>query len=75
VIEQLNDLGKQHYVSPYHLAVVYAGLGEHEKALDNLEKAADERFNWLVFIKVEPIFESLRSEPRFLALVHRIGLS
>ena len=75
VVEQLNDLARQHYVSPYHLAVIYAGLGEREKALDNLEKAGDERFNWLVFIKVEPIFESLRSEPRSLALVHRIGLS
>ena len=75
VIEQLNDLARQHYVSPYHLAVVYAGLGEREKALDNLEKAADERFNWIVFINVEPIFDRLRSEPRFIALVHRIGLS
>ncbi|PYS47659.1 MAG: hypothetical protein DMF68_15385, partial [Acidobacteria bacterium] len=75
VIEELNDLGRQHYVSPYHLAVVYAGLGEREKALDNLEKAADERFNWIVFIKVEPIFDHLRSEPRFVSLVRRMGLS
>src|SRR5947209_11959740 len=75
VIEQLNDLARQHYVSPYHLAVIYAGLGEREKALNNLEKAAEERFYWIVFIKVEPIFESLRSEPRFLALVRRVGLS
>jgi serine/threonine-protein kinase len=75
VIEQLNDLAKRRYVSPYHLAVIYAGLGEREQALDQLEKAADERFNWLVFLRVEPQFDSLRSEPRYAALVQRMGLS
>ena len=75
VIEQLNEIAKQHYVSPYHLAVVYAGLGEREKALNNLEKAAGERFNWIVFINVEPVFDSLRNDSRFTALVRRIGLS
>jgi len=75
VIEQLNELGKQRYVSPYHFAVVYTGLGEQAQALDYLEKAADERFNWLVFLKVEPLFDTLRSEPRFSALLRRIGLA
>ena len=75
IIEQLNELAKQHYVSPYHLAVIYAGLGAREQALSNLEKAAEERFNWVVFIKVEPLFAGLHSEPRFAALVRRVRLS
>lgn len=75
VVGQLNELGKQRYVSPYHLAVIYTGLGDRPQALDYLEKAANERFNWLVFLKVEPLFDSLRSEPRFSALVQRIGLA
>jgi tetratricopeptide (TPR) repeat protein len=75
VIEQLQVAAKQRYVSPYHLALIYTGLGAHEQALDNLEKAADERYNWLVFIPVEPMFDTLRSEPRFISLVRRIGLS
>lgn len=74
VSEQLKELSGQRYVSPYHLAVVYNGLGMRAQALDQLENAADERYNWLVFLKVEPLFESLRSEPRFVALVHRVGL-
>ena len=75
IIEQLNELAKQHYVSPYHLAVIYAGLGAREQALSNLEKAVEERFNWIAFIKVEPLFESLRADSRFAALVRRVGLS
>jgi eukaryotic-like serine/threonine-protein kinase len=75
VVEQLRELAKRHYVSPYHFAVIYTGLGEREKALDELEKAAEERFNWLVFIRVEPLFESLQADPRFTALVRRVGLS
>lgn len=75
VVERLKDLGRQRYVSPYHLAVVYAGLGEQEAALDNLEQAATERYNWLVFLRVDPIFDGLRAEPRFVALVQRVGLS
>lgn len=75
IVAQLKELAKQRYISPYHLAVIYTGLGDREQALTELEKAADERFNWFVFIKVEPLFDSLRSEPRFTALVGRLGLN
>ena len=57
------------------MAVVHAGLGEKEQALEHLERASQERFNWLAFLKVEPQFAALRAEPRFSALVQRIGLS
>jgi serine/threonine-protein kinase len=75
VIERLREMSTRRYVSPYYLAVVYAGLGEREQALDHLEKASQERFNWLAFVKVEPQFKSLRAEPRFQALAQRIGLA
>jgi eukaryotic-like serine/threonine-protein kinase len=74
VIRQLQELGRQHYVSPYHLAVVYAGIGDKKEALTLLEKALDERFNWMVFIGVEPQFDGLRQDPRFAALERRMGL-
>ena len=74
VLAQLKELSARRYVSPYYLAVVHAGLGEKEQALEHLEKASQERFNWLAFLKVEPQFAALRSEPRFAALVQRIGL-
>jgi len=75
VEEQLKELAKRRYVSPYHFAVITTGLGEPATALDYLEKAADERFNWLVFLKVEPLFDNLRSEPRFKALLGRVRLA
>lgn len=75
VLDQLKEQAGRRYVSPYYLAVVFAGLGEREQALDQLEKAADERFNWLAFVRVEPLFEGLHSAPRFAALVGRVGLT
>lgn len=73
IIRKLEELSKQRYVSPYHTAVVYAGLGETEQAFALLEKTLDERFNWLPFIQVEPMFDGLRSDSRFTALVRTIG--
>ncbi len=75
IVAQLNELAKRRYVSPYHLAVIYVGLGARAQALEQLEQAADERFNWLVFLRVEPQFDSLRAEPRYTALVRRLGLA
>jgi serine/threonine protein kinase/Flp pilus assembly protein TadD len=72
IIKRLEELSKQHYVSPYHTAVIYAGLGERAQALAWLEKARDERFNWMPFIQVDPLFDSIRSEPKFAELVRSI---
>jgi TolB-like protein/DNA-binding winged helix-turn-helix (wHTH) protein len=56
-------------------AEVYAALGEQTKALDLLEKAGKEQSTWLEFLNVDPAFDSLRSEPRFQALVREVGLA
>ncbi len=61
-ITRLQELSKQQYVSPYQIAVVYAGLDERERALDWLEQSHAERFNWLPFIQVDPVFKNLPSE-------------
>jgi TolB-like protein/Tfp pilus assembly protein PilF len=73
----LTDLvrySKKQYVSPYYFAVVYVGLGENEKAMEWLEKAFADRSNGLVFMKVEPELDSLRSNPRFVVLQQRLKL-
>ena len=57
------------YVSAYHVAVAYAGLGEHKRALGWLEKALRERSGWLPWLKVDPKFDVLREYPRFRALL------
>jgi eukaryotic-like serine/threonine-protein kinase len=74
VIGRLQELSTQQYVSPFQTAVVYAGLDERKLALDWLEKSREERFNWLPFIQVDPVFKSLRSEPRFVELSKSLGL-
>ena len=64
---------KRQYVSPYYFAVVYVGLGEREKAMDWLEKAFADRSNGLVFLKVEPELDDLRSNPRFVSLREKLN--
>jgi TolB-like protein/Flp pilus assembly protein TadD len=63
------------YISPYHIAVIHAGLGEKERAFDWLEKLYEERSDWLAWLKVSPELTCLRSEQRYECLLRRIGLA
>ena len=74
VLNQLDELAKQKYVSPYDTAVIYAGLGEKDRAFAWLERAYEERSNSLDFLKVEPSLDPLRSDARFQDLIRRVGL-
>jgi serine/threonine-protein kinase len=74
MIGRLQELSKRQYVSPFQTAVIYAGLGDRKQAIDWLEKSRQERFNWLPFIKVDPVLKNLRSEERFVALSKSLGL-
>jgi tetratricopeptide (TPR) repeat protein len=75
VLVRLQELSKQQYVSPFQSAVVYAGLDDRKLALDWLEKSREERFNWLPFIKIDPVFKNLRSEARFVELSKSLGIN
>jgi serine/threonine-protein kinase len=61
-------------VSPFYLAMIHAGLGDKEQALKWLESACEERYNWVVWLRTEPMFKSLRGEEKFVELARRIGL-
>ena len=74
-IDELNVLAKHGDVSPYQLAVVYVGLGEKDRAFESLEKAKVERSTLLTYLKMDPRFDSLRSDPRFQDLLRGMGLS
>jgi serine/threonine protein kinase len=72
VLDQLNELSKQRYVPPFHRAIICVGLGEKDKAFEWLEKAYDEHF--ILGVKMNPIFDPLRSDPRFADLLRRMNL-
>ena len=68
-LNQLEELSHRGYVSPYHFAYVYTGLGEHETAMDWLERAHEERAGGVYGVKGSFLFAALRSNPRFTALL------
>ena len=74
LLEQVQQRAAQHYVSPYSLALIYTGLDQQDRALNELELAYDQRELRLLNLKMHPRFGSLRSNPRFKALIERIGL-
>ena len=73
VIYELKQKRRREYLRPYILAEDYASLGEKKEAMDWLEKAYEERDDWINWIKVDPNLDVLRSEPRFTALLRRVG--
>jgi Flp pilus assembly protein TadD len=74
VIEQLKRMSAHVYVSPAKTATLYAVLGDKRTALDLLEKAYEIRDVNLAWLKVDHNYDSLRSEPRFIALLKKVGL-
>jgi TolB-like protein/DNA-binding winged helix-turn-helix (wHTH) protein len=74
IIRQLKELSRRKYVSPQHIARVYVGVGDRDQAFEWLEKAYQGRDYNVPYLRVDPTFESLRSDPRFASLVRRVGL-
>src|SRR5204863_8618151 len=75
VLRKLEELSRERYVSPYHLAYVYTGLGELETALDRLEEAVAERTGAVFGVKGSFLFTALRPHPRFTALLKKMNLA
>ena len=61
-------------VSPFFFALVYAGLNDKEKALEWLQKAYEEKSGSVRYLKMEPRLANLRSDPRYISLMKKIGL-
>jgi eukaryotic-like serine/threonine-protein kinase len=75
ILADLIERSRRSYVSPTNIAVVYAGLGENDEAMECLEKALAEHNAGLMMLKVHPVFDPLRSDPRYQDLLRRIGLA
>jgi serine/threonine protein kinase/Tfp pilus assembly protein PilF len=73
-LSELKQLSTQRYVPPLDIASIYARLGEHDQAFEWLQKAYDERFSLLPWLGLDPRFDSLHSDSRFLDLLKKIGL-
>jgi adenylate cyclase len=74
IFNDLQELSKQRYVSPYNFALISMGLGDRDQTFEWLNKTYDEYPFTLVFLKVDPRYDSLRSDPRFDALLRRMKL-
>jgi len=70
-IEQLKKKSVHGYVPPFNLALVHLGLGDLERAMDLLEQASNDDSQWMMYLKFERIFDPLRTNPRFIALMKK----
>jgi TolB-like protein len=73
-LHELKNLSKRKYVSAFGMALLYAGLRDKKEAFAWLQKAYDERACLPLFLKMDPAFDSLRSDPRFEQMLSHIGL-
>jgi hypothetical protein len=73
-LSDLRALAKERYVSPLDLARLEAQVGEKEKAFQHLEAAFVERSPGLVLLKVDTAWDRIRDDPRFAALVRKVGI-
>jgi TolB-like protein/tetratricopeptide (TPR) repeat protein len=73
-LRRLRDLSRSRYVEPIDLAMVHIGLGNADEAIAELEKAVVDRNGWLIYLNADPMFDPIRSDPRFAKVAARVGL-
>lgn len=73
-VEELRSLSARTFVPPYNLATIYTGMGDFDAALDSLERAYQDRDVHMVFLKVEPKWDVLRSSARFQRIIKQMHL-
>jgi TolB-like protein/Tfp pilus assembly protein PilF len=74
ILDTLAALSSKKFVTSYGVATVYTGLGDKDKAFLWLNKAYDERSNWLVWLKADPRWAPLKTDKRYIELVNKVGL-
>lgn len=75
IVRALLDSSGRRYLPPYHIAMAYAGLGQRDEAFRWLDRAYSERGSFMGGVNVEPGFESLHADPRWVRLIRRMGLA
>jgi tetratricopeptide (TPR) repeat protein len=74
ILAELEERAKTARVSPVGMAVIHARLGNHDRAFALLEQAVQQRSPFVLFLKVHPRLDPLRSDPRFTQLLRQVGL-
>jgi len=74
ILDKLTAISSKKYVPAVYFAVLYIGLNRKDDAFRWLDKAFDERCEYLVYLGTEPMADPLRGDPRFARLLNRIGL-
>ena len=72
ILAEQKRLAKQRYIGAYNFAIIYTGLGDKDQAFEHLNKSFDEG-RPLIQVPSRPLFDSLRSDPRYTELLRRIG--
>lgn len=75
ILDEQKQLARQHYISPFNFAVIYLGLGDKGRTFEYLQKAYEEHPQTLVHLKSQPMFDSLRSDPRYTELLLKMNLA
>lgn len=74
ILDEVLALSKKEYVSPFYLAILYAALGEKEKCFASIDRAVDDRSAEIESLIHDPMFDSIRSDPRFEQVLNKIGI-
>ena len=74
VLKQLDSLSTSRYVPSYLVARIYLGLDEIDRVFELLERAREERYGYLAYLEIEPMFDRIRTDPRYEELVRSVGL-
>jgi hypothetical protein len=74
ILDTLNLLRQNQFVTAYGIALVHAGMGDSDSTFKWLNKAYDERSNWLVWLKTDPRMDPIRSDERYAELLRKVGL-
>ena len=74
VLDELTELAQHKYVAPHFFAGIHLGLGQHDRAIEFLEKSCAEHCHWLIYLHIDPSMDDLRDDSRFEDLLKRVGL-
>ena len=73
IIHDLQERSKKEFVPSFSIATVYLGLGMKEEAIQHIIKAYEEGSYYMIYLKVDPLLDGIRTDPRFVDVMRRVG--